>query len=182
MVRRKCSLSIVSRPLDIMCAMQDALAMLQCSEKPVAGLTHYTATGLWLRQAYRIMSAPIDPLWLCRSTRPNKTNKWASYEGSKKNKRSRVMTDYFQIGRLAVSKICDGKAVPFTASFVRSFLVAKASVVTLPIPSTSKPQGLTTNLVLNSVVIPRLCPLLTRVNLSITSTRTQTCISTHTQR
>lgn len=57
MARRKCSLSIVSKPLDIMCAMQDALAMLQCSGKPVAELTHYTATGLWLRQAYRIVGA-----------------------------------------------------------------------------------------------------------------------------
>jgi len=89
------------------------------------------------------------------------------------------MTIYFQIGRLAVSKICDGKAVPFTASFVRSFLVAKRKCRHA---LHSKPQVSQTNLVLNTVVIPRFCPLLTRVNLSITSTHSQTCISTRTQR
>jgi len=62
MARRKCGLWIVSKPLDIMCAMQDALALLQCSGKPVAEPTPYTATGLWLRQAYRMLSPPIEPL------------------------------------------------------------------------------------------------------------------------
>jgi hypothetical protein len=49
------------------------------------------------------------------------------------------MTVHSQIDRLAVPKIWDGKAVPFTASFVTASFVrslgGQESVVTVPIPS-----------------------------------------------